>query len=166
MVRTYSIFLIFLLLVGCAVQTKQAEPVEPVDSNSFLAQPFSYPLTLQYFQEEKKDDFKLRRFIRTLGSDTTRKDTIYKFSRKKDSYLFYKTRDHKSFFLTATLKNKQTHFRGGLHPGMKKTEFMKQITGITSAEDTLKIQSSERQAIFIFGKSGQLTEIQLNNYFK
>ena len=149
--RINFVFLIILLLAGCAVQTQQAGPAEPVDSESFLEQPFSNPLTLQYFQEVKKDDFRLRRFIRTLGSDTTRKDTIYKFSKKNDSYLFYKTRDHKSFFLTATLKNKQTHFRGGLHPGMKKTEFMKQITGITSAEDTLKIQSSARQAIFIFG---------------
>ncbi len=161
------IFLIsFLLLMGCAASETGSRDLQSVTTKTFLEQPFPFSLEMKYFEEEKGDVYRRRGFIRTLSTDTTRKDTLYKFLRKGNSFIFYKTQQGKKSFLTAVIRHKNTLFNGNFHVGMPRTAINKVFADENFVNDTCELKSPERQAVFIFGDKNKLTEVQLNDFFK
>jgi len=142
-----------------------AQQLQPETTNAFLNAPFAFALNLSAFDTKKSEEYRRRTFIRTLSSDTTRKDTIYKYIHKQNSFMFYKTRQGQSFFLTATIRNKQTCFRNGLHVGSARARVQRAFIDFDCVADTCKFENDQRQAVFIF-KNNTLQEVQLNNYYK
>jgi len=156
----------FLLLMGCASSDTGSTDLQPITSKMFLEQPLPFNLEMEYFEDEKGDEYRRRRFIRTLSTDTTRKDTLYKFLRKSNSFIFYKTQQGKRSFLTAIIRHKKTLFNGNFHVGMSRPMINQVFTDQVFIDDTCKIESSDRQAVFIFNDKDKLQEVQLNDFFK
>jgi hypothetical protein len=156
----------FLLLLGCAASDTATQNIQPITSETFLRQPFSFSLNMEYFEKEKGDEYRRRRFIRTLSTDTNRRDTLYKFLRKGNSFIFYKTQYGKKSFLTSVIRYKKTLFNGNFHIGMSRPAINQVFTDKEFLDDTCKIESADRQAVFIFNDKDKLQEVQLNDFFQ
>ncbi len=155
-----------LFLIGCSVSEPKMKEFQPLSSDIFLNEPFSFKLDIETFESEMGEDYRKRTFIRTLSSDTTRKDTIYKFVRKKNSFIFYRTTKGKSSFLSARIRYKKTLFSGNFYPGISRQELNQVFTDMDFDLDTCKFDNGKRQAVFIFNDNDKLQEVQLNNYYK
>lgn len=156
----------FFFLIGCSVSEPKMEKLQPISSEAFLNKPLSFSLNLSDFESGKMEDYRKRVFIRTLSSDTSRKDTIYRFTKKGNSFIFYRTQTGKSAFLTAKIRNKKTLLTGNFHPGISREKLNQGFTDITFTLDTCKFDNGRRQAVFIFNNKDKLKEVQLNNYYK
>ena len=156
----------FLFFIGCAASDTGSHDLQSIKSETFLKQPFHFNLEMKYFETEKGDEYRRRRFIRTLSSDTSRKDTLYKFLRKGNSFIFYKTQYGRKSFLTAVIRHKKTLFNGNFHIGMARSKLNQVFTDQVFLDDTCKMESSSRQAVFIFDDKNKLQEVQLNGFFK
>lgn len=162
----YIFVFCFLVLIGCSASNTGSHNLQQVSGETFLKQPFSFNLEMNYFEIEKSDEYRRRRFIRTLSTDTTRKDTLYKFLRKGNSFIFYKTQRGRTSFLTAVVRNKKTLFNGNFRVGMSKSLIDQVFTDKNFDRDTCRIESPDRQAVFIFDDKDKLQEVQLNDFFK
>ena len=118
MMRFLFLIIWVALLTACGTMRHPEQQLEPETTDAFLNAPFSFALKLPAFESEKGDEYRRRTFIRTLSSDTTRKDTIYKYIHKKNSFMFYKTRRGQSFFFFFIIRKKQPGFRNGLDVGI------------------------------------------------
>jgi len=152
--------------LGCSVSEPQMNKLKPVSSDDFLNKPLAFQLNMSDFVSEMGEDYRKRTFIRTLSSDTSRKDTIYRFTKKENSFIFYRTQTGKSSFLTAKIRNKKTLLTGNFHPGVSRKKINQGFTDITFTLDTCKFDNGKRQAVFIFNDKDKLHEVQLNNYYK
>jgi hypothetical protein len=155
-----------LLFMGCAASDTGSQDLQSITSEAFMKQPFHFNLEMTYFEKEKGDEYRRRRFIRTISSDTSRKDTLYKFLRKGNSFIFYKTQYGRKSFLTAVIRHKKTLFNGNFHIGMTRSMINQVFTDQVFIDDTCKMESSSRQAVFIFDDKDKLQEVQLNDFFK
>jgi len=162
----YIFILGFFFLIGCAVSEPKMEKLPSISSDDFLDEPLDFPLNISEFESEIGEDYRKRTFIRTLSSDTSRKDTIYRFKRKGNSFIFYRTQTGKSSFLTAKIRHKKTPLTGNFHPGISREMLNQGFTDITFTLDTCKFDNGRRQAVFIFNDRDKLKEIQLNNFYK
>jgi len=156
----------FFFLVGCSVSEPKMDKLQQVTIDVFLNKPLGFQLNMGDFKSGKGQDYRKRTFIRTLSSDTSRKDTIYKFTKKGNSFIFYRTQTGKSSFLTAKIRHKKTLLNGNFHPGVSRELLNKTFTDITFTLDTCKVDNGKRQAVFIFNDKDKLKEIQLNNFYK
>jgi hypothetical protein len=137
---------------------------EPIPRSNLLENPLDIPLNKSAFDSAYKK-FKPKIFVRNLSSEE-RKDTIYKYSKKKTSFIFYKTTKQESFFLTATIKDDQIRLRNGISVGLTRDELASRIKDFPEKDsDTIKINNTNRQMIFIFEQSN-LNKIHINNYFE
>lgn len=162
----FILILGFFFLIGCSVSEPKMENLQPVNSDDFLNEPLGFQLNMSDFESEKGQDYRKRTFIRTLSSDTSRKDTIYKFIRKGNSFIFYKTQKGKTSFLTAKIRYKKTPLAGNLRPGVSREMLNQNFTDRTFTLDTCKFDNGKRQAVFIFNDKDKLKEVQLNNFYK
>ena len=156
----------FFFFIGCSVSEPKMEKFGPLSSDVFLNKPLGFPLTMSNFEFELGEDYRERTFIRTLSSDTSRKDTIYRFTKKGNSFIFYRTQNGKTSFLSAKIRHKKTPLTGNFHPGVSREMLNQGFTDINFTLDTCKFDNGRRQAVFIFNDKDKLKEIQLNNYYK
>jgi hypothetical protein len=160
-----SFILLFLLAFACTPPKIYDRSFSlPAGKDQLLNQPLPIPLQSDEFQNAYKR-FKLKKFVRTPSAEPTRKDSIYRFYKKKTHFIFYQISGGEEYFLTGKIRDKLVVLRGGLYVGMSRNEMQKQLTDVDVSEgDTLHLANKKRQLVFIFDDS-QLAEIQLNNYF-
>jgi len=97
--------------------------------------------------------------------DTTRIDTIYHFSGKRDSIKFYRTRE-KDLMIYFSIADPQLALHRCVRPGMSREIFL-EIFGIRQpVGDTIKISNPDQTLIFIFYfREDKLHRIRSDIYF-
>ena len=162
--RQIIFILLLLFLVSCSARELETNSYTPLTIDDLLKKPMDIPLKMEAFDSAYKK-FKPKVFIRTLSS-TQRKDTIYRYYRKSTSFIFYRTVDEKTFFLTARIRDDLIALRNNIRIGQNEELLSRKIIEFPEVvNDTVRLRNEKRQLIFVFDQS-ELKEITINNYYK
>lgn len=164
----YILAVLLLLLFGCASRqqlSQHQEPCTPLNSDKFLERPFYVDLKIDSVRRVYGNRLTLTRFLRKVDGDGHKKDTIYRFHNRHTSLVFYKTAAGDQSFLTSKIADESVELRHCIRVGISRIELEERISDFPSNfRDTVTLQNSSRQAVFVFDES-KLKAVFINNFF-